>query len=327
MAAGRPGPAALETGQCPSAFEVDGAPVRLAERRAGLGLVGRAPRVGRQPAGGGRRRLPAAPRPLRRGRDRPGPAGAGRPAVRRLRRPGLGGGDGQGHDEAGLHGLRAADRPVRGAPGRRASNGRPGPHRSGPGVPPASSSRPTSALRSGCRRPPTGPGWTRPSRSPCASTSGSSSRRASPGGRSRWPSSATGRRRRPCRARSCPAPTSTPTRTSTSTTAPSCARRPTSTPTAPTRYAAWPWPPSRPAAARGWPASTSSSRSRARLPRQRGQHHPRVHADLDVSPAVGGLRAALPGAARPAGRAGPRAPRATRRAGRPPARPRESRRR
>ena len=41
-----------------------------------------------------------------------------------------------------------------------------------------------------------------------------------------------------------------------------------------------------------------------RLPRQRAQHDPRVHADLDVPDAVGGVRAAVPGAARPPHRAG-----------------------
>ena len=48
----------------------------------------------------------------------------------------------------------------------------------------------------------------------------------------------------------------------------------------------------------------------AGVPRQRGQHDPRVHADLDVPPAVGGHRRALPRAPRPARGPGARAPRA-----------------
>ena len=38
---------------------------------------------------------------------------------------------------------------------------------------------------------------------------------------------------------------------------------------------------------------------------QRGQHHPRLHADLDVPPAVGGVRRSVPGAGRRAGQPGP----------------------
>ena len=50
---------------------------------------------------------------------------------------------------------------------------------------------------------------------------------------------------------------------------------------------------------------------RARLPRQRDQHDSRLHADLDVPEALGGVGRALPEARRPAGRARARAPRAS----------------
>ena len=57
----------------------------------------------------------------------------------------------------------------------------------------------------------------------------------------------------------------------------------------------------------------------ARLPGERGQHDPRVHADLDVPAPVGGDRRALRRAARPADRPRARPPRPPRRPGRPPA--------
>ena len=60
-------------------------------------------------------------------------------------------------------------------------------------------------------------------------------------------------------------------------------------------------------------------RPTARLPGQRGQHDPGLHADLDVPAAVGGVGRAVPGAARPAHRARVRPPRAPRRPRRPPA--------
>ncbi len=58
---------------------------------------------------------------------------------------------------------------------------------------------------------------------------------------------------------------------------------------------------------------------RRRVPGERGQHHPRVHADLDVPAPVGGHRRALRRAARPPHRAGRRTPCPPRRAGGPPA--------
>ena len=66
----------------------------------------------------------------------------------------------------------------------------------------------------------TAPSSTPRSTSPSPTTSGSWSRRGSPGGRSRSASSATTRPRRRSRVRSCPATTSTPTPTSTSTRTP-----------------------------------------------------------------------------------------------------------
>ena len=48
---------------------------------------------------------------------------------------------------------------------------------------------------------------------------------------------------------------------------------------------------SRRAAARRWRASTSSSSDRRRVPRERAQHDPGLHADLDVPAAVGGVAA------------------------------------
>ena len=51
----------------------------------------------------------------------------------------------------------------------------------------------------------------------------------------------------------------------------------------------------------------------ARLPGERGQHDPGVHADLDVPAALGGDGRALPGAARPPDRPRDRAPRPPRR--------------
>ena len=45
------------------------------------------------------------------------------------------------------------------------------------------------------------------------------------------------------------------------------------------------------------------------LPRERGQHDPRLHADLDVPAALGGLRRPVPGAHRPSHRPRARPPR------------------
>src|SRR5207247_405795 len=81
-------------------------------QRAGLGPEG---------ARRGRRRLPRAARPVRRGRHAPGPAGAVRDPLRRLRRARLGRRPGPGLHEAGVRLPRAAGRPVRGGPPPRAS--------------------------------------------------------------------------------------------------------------------------------------------------------------------------------------------------------------
>ena len=70
---------------------------------------GQVPRAARR----GRRRPPAAARPVRRGRHPPGPARAGRRALRRLRRVRLRGRDGQGVHEGAARRRRPAGRAVR----------------------------------------------------------------------------------------------------------------------------------------------------------------------------------------------------------------------
>ena len=92
-----------------------GPPRRPVEPRSRLQRAG----IGAQGPRRGRRRLPGAARPLRRGRHPPGPAGALRCPVRRRGRARLGRRPGQGVHEAGVHLLRAHGRPVRGDPAAR----------------------------------------------------------------------------------------------------------------------------------------------------------------------------------------------------------------
>ena len=135
------------------------------------------------------------------------------------------------------------------------------------------------------------PSSTPRSRARSSSTSGSSPRRWSPAARSRSRCSATTRRRRRCPARSCPAPSSTTTPTSTRTARRSCSR-PAPLDDAETARGAR----ARGAGVRGVPVRGDGARRLLPTPttglrRERAQHDPRVHADLDVPAAVGGRRA------------------------------------
>ena len=97
---------------------------------------------------------------------------------------------------------------------------------------------------------------------------------------------------RRCRARSCPATSSTTTRTSTSTAPASCWSRPPSTTRRPPRCATWRCDAYRALRCDGHgPGRLLLRGGRPGLPRQRGQHDPRVHPGVDVPEAVGGVPA------------------------------------
>ena len=76
-------------------------------------------RDGREPG----RRVPRAPRPVRRGRHAPGPSRAGRRPLRGRRRHGLGRRDGQGDHEGRVPGARPPGRPAPRRPGPRVAAG------------------------------------------------------------------------------------------------------------------------------------------------------------------------------------------------------------